>query len=122
MGWIPMRRDPSTTSARRRLDRPDDLRQKRGIVLIVGVHHHHDVGAGSQRFAIAGLLIGAVTVVAVVDEQLEAQFAGDARGFIRAAVIHHDHQVHHVLRQVGIGHVQSLGGVIGRHHHHDLGF
>jgi len=68
--------------------------------LIVGVHHHHDVGSGSQRFAIAGLLIRAIAVVAVVDEQLEAQLAGDSRGFIRAAVIHHDHQIHDVLRQV----------------------
>ena len=89
--------------------------------MIVGVHHDHDIGAGAQSFAVAGLLVGAIAVVAVVDEQLQAQITGDARGLIGAAVIHHDHQIDDVLRQVGIGHVQRLGGVVGRHDHDDLG-
>ena len=88
------------------LDGADDFGKQRGIVLIIRVDHHDDIGAGVQRLAVAGLLVGAVAVVAVVNEQLQAQFARDAGGFVFAAVVDQDHQVHHVVRQVGIGHVQ----------------
>ena len=103
------------------LDGLDDLRQQRGIVLIIRVDHHDDVGAGAQSFAVAGLLVGAVAVVAVVNEQFESQLAGDLGGLVGAAVVHQDDQVDHVARQIGIGHVERLGGVIRRHHHHHLG-
>ena len=45
-----------------------DLREQPRIVLIVGVDHHHDIGAGGQRLAIAGLLVAAIAVVAFVDK------------------------------------------------------
>ncbi len=93
-----------------------------GIVLIIRVHHHHDVGAGPERFAVAGLLIRAVAVVAVVNEQLQPHVARDLGGFIGAAVIHQNDQVHHLVRQIGVGHVQRFGGIVGRHDDHDFGF
>src|SRR2546426_8727754 len=34
-------------------DRVDDLRNQPRIVLIVGVHHDHDVGPGAQRLRVA---------------------------------------------------------------------
>ncbi len=41
-------------------------------VLVVGVDHDDYVGAGGQGFAITGLLVPSVAVVAVVDEMLQA--------------------------------------------------
>ena len=42
-------------------------------VLVIGVHHDDDVGARRQRFAIAGLLVAAVTVVAIMHKELQAE-------------------------------------------------
>ena len=100
----------------------DDFGQQCGIVLVIGVHHHDDGGAGAQGLAVAGFLVGAVAVVAVVDEQFEAHFAGDLGGFVGTAIVHQDDQIDHLARQIGVGHVERLGGIVGRHDHHDFGF
>src|SRR5262249_9541014 len=102
--------------------RLNDLGEERRVVLIIGVDHHDDVGAGAKGFAVAGFLIGAVAVVAIVNEQFQSKLAGDLGGLIGAAVVHQDDQVDHIAGQVRIGHVEGFGGVIGRHHHHDFGF
>ena len=66
-------------------DRRDELREQARVVLEVGVDHHHDLGAGAQRLRVAGLLVGAVTVVPVVDENLKSELARDLEGFVRAS-------------------------------------
>ena len=80
------------------------------------------VGAGAQGFAVAGLLVGAVAVIAVVNEEFQSQFAGDLGSLVGAAVVHQNDEIDHVARQIGVGHVERLGGVVRRHDHHDFGF
>ena len=53
-----------------------------GRVLVIGVQHDHDVGAGGQSLAIAGLLIASVTVVAIVLEDVKAETRGDFDGMV----------------------------------------
>src|SRR6185437_14235346 len=48
-------------------------RHQQGRVLIVGVNHDDDVGAGAEGLAVAGLLVAAITVVAVVSEGVQSQ-------------------------------------------------
>jgi hypothetical protein len=101
-------------------NRPDDLGQQTRIVLVIGVHHDDDLGAGAQCLRVTGLLVGAVSVVAIVQEQFQVQLAGDGDGVVGAAVIDKDDHVEVVLRQLGERHAQRAPGVVGGHHDHDL--
>src|SRR5438105_1260470 len=101
-------------------DRLDDLWDERGVVLIVGVDHDDDVGAGAQRLRVARLPIGAVAVVAVVHEDLEPELPRDFERRVGRAVVHEDHEVDRVLRQLLVGHAQRPAGVVRRHHDDDL--
>src|SRR5208337_2138922 len=56
-------------------------------VLIIGMNHDDHVGAGGQSFAVASLLIAAVTVVAVVDEGRQAQPTRDFDSAIGTVVV-----------------------------------
>ena len=54
------------------------------------MEHDDDVGAGGQGFAIAGLLIAAIAVVAVVQEDMEAETLRQSDGAVLAVVVHKD--------------------------------
>jgi hypothetical protein len=54
------------------------------------VKHDDDIGVGGQRFPIAGLLIAAVAVIAIMHEHLQSKFAGQFHRGIAGAVIHED--------------------------------
>ena len=56
-------------------------------VLVVRMHHDDHVGAGGQSFAIAGLLIAAIAVVAIMGERLQAEPVRDFEGAIGAVVV-----------------------------------
>jgi hypothetical protein len=99
----------------------DDLRHQGRVVLIVRMDHDHDVGAGPERLRVTGLLVGAVAVVLVVDEDLEPQLPRDLERLVGGAVVHQDDQVDRVLRQLLVGEAQGPAGVVGRHDHDDLG-
>src|ERR1019366_3132550 len=60
--------------------------QKRRV-LIVGMDHDDDVGAGGQCFAVAGLLIAAIAVVAVVDKRLQTEPVRDFESAIGTVVV-----------------------------------
>src|ERR1700728_2174006 len=51
-------------------------RNQQRRVLVIGMKHDDDVGAGGQSFAIAGLLVASVAVVAVVLEDIQAKLPG----------------------------------------------
>ena len=57
------------------------------------MQHDDDVGAGGQGFAIAGLLVAPVAVVAVVLEDVQAQAAGEINGAVGAVIIDQDADV-----------------------------
>ena len=69
---------------RARGDRLDERRDARRVVLVVGVEHHDDVGAGLERRVVARLLVAAVAPVLGVDDDVEAELAGDVDGLVRA--------------------------------------
>ena len=80
------------------------------------MHHDDDIGAGGQRLAIAGLLVAAVAVVFVVDEDQQAKLLGELDRLVLAVVVDQDASIH----QVGnLPHrrFQRHLGVVGRHHH-----
>ena len=85
------------------------------------MHHHHDVGTGLERLRVAGLLVGAVAVVLVVDEDLQPELARDLQRAVGRAVVDEDDEVHSLLGQLLVRHAQRAAGVVGRHDDDDLG-
>ena len=49
--------------------------------------HDDDVSAGGERFAIAGLLIAAVSVVTIVGEALQAELTRNFKSTVGAVVV-----------------------------------
>ena len=101
-------------------DRLDDLRDEPRVVLIVGVDHDDDVGSGSERFRVAGLLVGAVAVIPVVDEDLQPELPGDLERRVGRAVVHEDHHADGVLGQLLVRHPKGAARVVRGHDHDDL--
>jgi len=63
---------------------------EQGRVLVIGVKHDDDVGAGGEGLAITGLLVPSVAVIAVMDEMLDAEFLRDFDGAVLAVIIDQD--------------------------------
>src|SRR5579863_6182237 len=76
--------------------------------------HDDDIGAGGQGFAIAGLLVASVAVVAVVLENVEAETAGQVDGVVAAVVVHQDTDIHQVGNFFHRG-LESLRRVVRGH-------
>jgi len=76
------------------------------------VDHDDDVGAGGQGFAIAGLLVASVAVVAVVDEILETEFLRHFHGAVFAVVVDEDAGVDD-FGQLADGLLKSFLRVVG---------
>ena len=49
-------------------------RNQQRSVLIIGMNHDHDVGAGGKSLAVAGLLVASIAVIGVVDEGPHAKW------------------------------------------------
>ena len=86
-----------------------------GRILIVRMHHDHDVGVHSQGLAIAGLLIATITEIGFVLKSGESQPARQLHRLVRAVVIHQQNFVNDALRDVVISLLQRLGCVVSRH-------
>ena len=87
------------------------------------MHHHDDVGAVAQGEAVTGFLVAAVAAVLrmhVHDHAVEA-----ARQFHRvvlARIVDDDDQVDDVVgHDFAPGLLDGVLGVVGGHHHNDLG-
>ena len=58
--------------------------------MIVGMQHDHDVGARAEGFAIAGLLVAAVPVIAVMNVHLEPKLARHMDGRVGTSVVYNN--------------------------------
>jgi hypothetical protein len=110
-------REPRITS--QELDScPDDP----AVVLVIGMDHHDVVGTEFQGQLVAGLLVAAVTLVLLVDDDLQAHAAGDIGGGVAAAIVDEDDLIDDSRRDVGDGPLQRGGCVISGHDRHHLAF
>ena len=82
------------------------------------MEHDDNVRTSGERFAVAGLLVPAISVIRVVDKGQHTQAARTAGSIVAAGVIDQDSDVHNV-GQLGDGALQGFFGVICRHHHCD---
>jgi len=80
--------------------------------------HDDHVSAFGQSFAVAGLLIAAVTVVAIVLEDLQAEAACEIDGAVGAVVIDKNADIHEI-RQSACRDLESFLRVIGGHDDRD---
>jgi len=100
-------------------DQPDRMRDDARVVLVVGVHHHHDVGTLLESVAVTGLLVAAVAFVLRVDDDRQAHLAGYLHGAILAAVVDQQDLVNAAFREVGqCGGQRTLRVVGGQHGHY----
>ena len=111
----PRNRLPSIRSALAGEDRGDQLRDPRGVVLVVGVEHDDHVGAPLERPVVARLLVAAVAQVLAVDDDLEAEPLRDLDGLVPRHVVHEDHVVDEVVRDVRVRALERPGGVVRGH-------
>ena len=86
------------------------------MVLIVGMHHHDDVGAGAQCGVVTGLLIAAVATIRVVPQHAQSQARPELSGVVSAAVIGQDDFVDCVRRDIRQCTLERPTGIVGRHH------
>src|SRR5579862_8269660 len=89
-----------------------------GSVLVVGMNHDDDVGASGQSFAITGLLVAAVTIIAIVLEDVQTETAGNIDGLIGTAVIDQDADVNE-FGKFSDGRFESLLRVVSGHDDRD---
>lgn len=91
-------------------------RDELGGVLVVGVQHHHDVGAQLQGLVVAAFLVAAVAGVLFMHHDVaDADALGFVHGAVGAVVVHEHHLIHEVEGDLVVG---LLEGVleIGRAH------
>jgi hypothetical protein len=86
------------------------------------VDHDDDVSAGCERKPVSGLLVAAIAEVLLMFVNFDSlQTTGDSDGLIAALVVNEDDFINDALvADFGVGLGQSLGGVIGGHHHDDF--
>ena len=75
--------------------------------MVVGVQHDDNVRAAPQRFAIASLLVAAVTQILFVHKHRQAQFRGDSSGLAMAAVINQNNLIDEIFGDFTIGLFQT---------------
>ena len=75
-----------------------------------------------QRQPIAGLLVAAITPVDLMHMNLHSlQLARDRYGFVAAAIVHQDNQVHQLLlANFLVRLAQRERGIVRRHYHHNF--
>jgi hypothetical protein len=85
------------------------------------MQHYDDVSPELEGFSVTGLLIAAITVVAVMKEAPYPQFPGHAYRLIRAGVIDQKDVIHHLPIQFRNGALKCLGRVIcGQNYYYPL--
>jgi hypothetical protein len=84
------------------------------------VQHDNNVGAQAQSSGIAGLLIAAVSPVAVVTDGVQAKFMGQIRCSVGAAIVGENNLVDDVVRNLVNSLAQRANGIVGRQNNCDL--
>ena len=74
----------------------------RGIVLVIGMEHHHHIGPILQGLEVAGLLVPAVATILDVDDSPQAQLAEIVTVHQRSRR-HKDHPIDHARRDIVVG-------------------
>ena len=80
------------------------------------MQHDDYIGAGGESFAIAGLLIAAIAVIAVVLEDLQAEAAREIDSLVGAVIIHEDADIDQV-GQLSDGDLEGLLRVVSGHYY-----
>ena len=101
-------------------DRRDQLGDQRGLVLAVGVQHHHDVGVALERLQVTGLLVAAVADVVRVPDDVQRQPARDLDRLVGGLVVDEDDLVDPLAGDRRVGLLERARGVARRHHHDHL--
>ncbi|MEJ7697013.1 MAG: hypothetical protein WKF78_10460 [Candidatus Limnocylindrales bacterium] len=96
-------------------DRLDQGRDARGVVLVVGMEHDHDVRPGREGRVVAGLLVAAVALVLGMDDDVKAELPGDVHGLVARHVIDEDDLADEVVGDVGVRSFQRPRRVVGGH-------
>ena len=102
-------------------DRRDQCRDPCRVVLVVRVEHDDDLGAGRKGGVVARLLVAAVALVLAVDDDVEAQLPRHVDRFVMRDVVDQDDLVDELVRDVGVGPLERLCGVVGGHDDDDPG-
>ncbi len=93
-------------------------RDEQRSVLVIRVKHDDYIGARGEGFAVAGLLIASIAVVAVVLEYEQAHAASQIDGAVGAVVVHQNADVHK-FRQFSHRDFEGLLRVVGGHYDRD---
>ena len=86
------------------------------VVLIIGVNHHNDIGVGFQDGIVTSFLVGAVTPIFLVDEDVESEISSNFDSSVGAAIITDYYLVGSTEWDITYGFFQSEFGVVGRHY------
>ena len=96
-----------------------DRGQNAGVVLVIGMEHHHDPGAVVEGKFVTRLLVPTVPSIPRMLQHGDSHFPGERGGLIVAGVIDQNDPVESVAGHVPIGSGESFGGVVGGHNDHD---
>ena len=77
------------------------------------------LGVAAQRLGVAGLLVAAVAVVAVVGDGVDAELRRHRQCLVGAGVVDQQQVVDDVSRDLADGPFEGPGGVVGRQHDAD---
>ena len=92
-------------------------RHQTRFILIIRMHHHHNVRPALQRQSIARLLIPSVTKITFMDVDKNSQLTRSPHRLVPTRIIHQNYIVHHLPIQRLHRLSQGLRRIIGRHHH-----
>src|SRR6266568_3508478 len=83
------------------------------------MHHDDDVRAKLNRPPVAGLLVGPVAQVDVVEDRLQAEFTSQGNGMVGAGVVNEHYLVYDLSVKFGYCTRQREFCIVGRQHNAD---
>ncbi len=87
-------------------------RHEFGLILVIGMQHHHNIRPARQRDVVTTFLIRAISLVRLVADAMNAELLSQGEGVIRAMIIDQNHIMHHIHRDGGDRGTQGFRGVV----------